>query len=238
MIREAERMDTRRLRTADGMPKTFDGNGKPHQIAQANWHRLKHARRGERSDAYANYVQSLMLLADKTYGATVADKCCTVAAIAMEDCAEQNERGYNVLKDTAALIARILHGDQRRNGTGHFRIPYWADNYRPSMRQRGHPAGSRAHQLHILRHLLLRNALGDRVESIRIRTATLKLTVANLARALPGSRVTPRSVRRYLATLEQQQEILREEVDGRNGRLVIILLPCFDHPRKADKGGQ
>jgi hypothetical protein len=74
-----------------------------------------------------------------------------------------------------------------------------------------------------LRRFLEKNAEGLRVE----RLGKEKLTVALLAKKLKVDRST---VQRYLQILERNGEIGRGQEGGRNGRLVIALLPAFGHP--------
>jgi hypothetical protein len=221
LIRGWEHVDRGRFVGADGMPKTFVGDQQKHKIARANWRRLAEAKPGERSDAYAGLVQSTMLLATDAYGSTPEEKCRTVAAIVIPVCLKATDRDYDVRKDTAAIIAKILHGDAYANGTGHFKIPYWAQAYRPVVRtKKGRPVGDRDKALGRLRRLLNRHATGLRVEEI----GGQKLTIDLLARKLG---VEARSVQRYLSSLEANGEIIRDKVDGRGGRLVITLLPSF-----------
>jgi hypothetical protein len=229
LIRGWRDVDVHRFLDVSGMPQTFSGAGRAGDIARANWTRLQKAKRGERSDAYANFIASLMLLANSQYGSTIEDKCRTVAAIAIELCPKKNEMGsYDVEKDTAAIIGKVLHGDEYRNRSGHFPIPYWAQEYRPARRARGRPVSDQAKQIDRLRNLLNKNAEGNRIEFI----GRQRLTVEFLARKLG---VTERSVQRYLHVLEQGKEIVRDSVGGRNGRLCITFLPAFGHPQGDNK---
>lgn len=214
--------------TTDGMPLIFAGKEVPHQIARANLQRLRHAQKGERSEALANVTQSFMLLADHTYGRTIADKCRTVAAIVIALNPKQGDKGYDAEKDVAALIGHILNADPFVNGRGHFRRPYWANTYCPPRRPRHRPLGDQASQLNALRRLLERCAEGLRVERLPIRQGFEKLTVKALARRL---HVGIRTIRRYLQILETKQEIVRDHVSGRGGRLIVSLTPWFGNGR-------
>lgn len=221
LIRGWQQVDRGHFIGAEGMPKTFVGDKPKHKIARANWRRLMEAKPGERSDAYAGFVQSTMLLATETYGSTPEEKCRTVAAIAIPVCLKASDGDYDVVKDTAAIIAKVLHGDAYTNGRGHFKIPSWAQEYRPVTRTaKCRPTGDRDKALGRLRRLLNCHTTGMRVEEI----GGQKLTIDLLARKLG---VEPRSVQRYLAALEANGEIIRDKVDGRGGRLVITLLPNF-----------
>lgn len=231
VTRGAAAINTRRFRCADGMPRVFQGANQRHLIAQAVWRRLCQAQKGERSEAFANYLQSLALLATDAYGATPDEKWRTIAAIAIQDCPKAREQGYDVEKDTAALIARILHGDPRTDGSGFFRIPFWAKPYTPPVRPRGRPPGRARNQLDALRRFLLRHAEGDRVEYLRTRVGSRPLTVAVIANHLHTS---TRTIQRYLHTLRQQGEIVCETIVGRLGRLIVIFCACFGHARQAE----
>jgi hypothetical protein len=226
LIRGYQEVNTARFRGQGGMPKTFVGTEKRHQIAQDNYRRLKQATKGQRSDAFARYAQSIMFLATLAYGQTIEEICRTVAALLIQDCPKAGEPNYDVEKDTAALIAKILHGDPYRTRPGHFRCPWWATEYRPEVRRSGRPKRDRQGRVARLRRLLNKHAEGMRVEHL----GNEKLTVAGLARRLKVDRST---VQRYLQTLEENREILRDQVDGRNGRLVITLLPAFGHSMSA-----
>jgi hypothetical protein len=141
-IRNWEQVPTARLGCDDGMPKTFCGDERKHRIGQDNWRKLKQARKGERSNYYALYVQSLMMLASSAYGSSAAEKCRTVAALAIADCPKTGEKGYNAERDAAALIGRMLHSDGYSNGRGTFKCPWWASSYQPiAERPRGRPKG-------------------------------------------------------------------------------------------------
>jgi hypothetical protein len=234
ITRGAAAANTRRFRCSDGIPRAFQGTDRRHLIAQAVWRRLQRAQCGERSEAYANYIQSLALLATDAYGMTSDDKWRTIAAIAIQDCPKAGDHGYNVEKDTAAIISRIQHGDPRADGTGFFRIPFWAKPYTPPIRPRGRPHGRARLQLDALRGFFLRHAEGDRVEYLRMRTGPRPLTVAAIAHHL---RISTRTVQRYLHQLRLQSEILCEIVVGRQGRLIVILLPRFAHVRPAETDG-
>jgi len=231
MIRGAEHLDIHRFRCPDGMPKAFQGTARRHQIALAVWRRLKHARKGERSAAYSNYLQSLMLLAPDAYGATLEERCRTIAAIAMEDCPKRDEPNYSVQKDTAALIGRILHGDARSDGSGSFRIPHWAREYTPPGRHRGRPKGGVAAQLEALRRFLLRHAVGDQVDTVMTRHGPRKLTVTIIAAQLD---VSVRTAQRYLHQLRANREILSDVVEGRHGHLIVYFLSRFNHVLESD----
>jgi hypothetical protein len=235
VTRGAAAINTRRFRCTNGMPRSFQGTAQRHVIAQAVWHRLQQGQKGERSEAFANYLQSLALLATDAYGATPDDKWRTIAAIAIQDCPKAGEQGYNVEKDTAAIIGRIQHGDPRTDGSGFFRIPFWAKPYTPPARPRGRPRGRAMAQLNALRRFLLRHADGDRVEYLRTRVGLRPLTIAAIAGHL---RASSRSAQRYLHTLRQQGEIVCETVVGRQGRLIVIFRPCFGHTRLAETNGQ
>lgn len=213
-------VDVTRLLRPDDMPKVFEGDKKPHQIAQRNWWRLKTARKGERSEAYAAFVQSLMLLANRLSGQTLQDKCRVVAAIAITNSPRDDKPRDSIENDTAALIARILHGDAFGDGEKHFLVPSWASEYQPAARPAGRPAKDRQSQLNALRRLIANHAEGDRVEYID----GIKLTVKLLAKRL---RMGERMAQRYLAQLEENGEITRSSVSGRGGRLVIVIQPGF-----------
>jgi hypothetical protein len=165
------------------------------------------------------------LLATAHYGSSIQERYRTIAALAIEDCPKRDQKGYSAEMDIAAILMRIIHGDPRQNG-GHFKIPHWASDYRPATRPAHRPRGDYTTHLQSLRNLLLRYGDGLRIEFLTTQRGHEKLSAAALARHL---KVTPRSVRRYLATLEQQHEILRDQADGRTGQLIITLLPHFGH---------
>jgi hypothetical protein len=227
ITRGAATTNTRRFRCADGMPRAFEGTDQRHKIAQAMWRRLQQAQLHTRSEAYANYIQSLALLATKAYGTTPDDKWRTIAALAIQDSPKATQKGYDVAKDTAAIIGRILHGDPRADGSAFFRIPFWTKPYTPPVRPRGRPRGRVRDQLDALRRFLRNHAEGGRVEYLRTRTGLRSLTVAVIAQQL---HVSHRTAQRYLHQLRQQQEIRCETVVGRQGRLIVIFLAHFDQP--------
>ncbi|NTU82154.1 MAG: HTH domain-containing protein [Chloroflexales bacterium] len=216
LIRGYQTLDIAPLLGPDAMPKVFAGAKQAHQIAQSNWRRLQTAAKGARSELYANYVQSLMLLANGTFGKTLEEKSCTVAAIAIAHCPRTDKPRKHIEHETAALIARMLHGDPYKYRRGHFTIPYWAKEYRPPVRSPGRPRRTQQAQLRKLRTLLFKHAEGDRVEQLDGR----KLTVTLLAKRLG---VEDRTIQRYLAELEADGEISRDHVPGRGGHLVIHL---------------
>jgi hypothetical protein len=225
LIRGYRSVNTARLRDQTGMPKTFGGSEQKHRIAQDNWRRLKNAIKGKRSEALANYIQSLMLLATRDYGTTVEEKCRTVAAIAIEDYPGDEDAVEKTAKDIAALIAKILHNDRHTGREGHFKSPYWASEYRPTERPSGRPRHDRQKQLARLRHILNRNAEGMVVEKL----GKQKLTVTALSKRL---HVEKRTVQRYLADLEVSGEVKRHESSGRGGQLIITLLPDFGREQR------
>ncbi|NTU81114.1 MAG: hypothetical protein HGA45_17320, partial [Chloroflexales bacterium] len=137
LIAVYETVNIARFLGPTGMPKSFAGSKLPHQIAQSNWRRLGTARKGQRSEVYAMYVQSLMLLATSSYGMTTEEKCRTVAAIAITHCPRSDQSREQIANDTAVLIARILHGDPYAHRTGNFLVPAWAAAYQAPVRSRG-----------------------------------------------------------------------------------------------------
>jgi HTH domain len=225
-LRDYKDVDTARFRGADGMPKTFVGTQPKHRIAAANYWRLKRAVKGKRSEALANYAQSVMLLATAAYGSSIEEKCRTVAALVIEDCPERGTKGYNAEKDVAALIARIIHGDPYHSRPGHFLIPFWAADYQPVRRPPHRPRGDRDAQIEALRQLLLKYGDGNRIAYLITRRGREKLTVSLLAKWL---KVSERTVRRYLQQLEANHEIDRDGGKGRGDGLRITLRPCFGH---------
>lgn len=221
LIRGYEGVEISRHLNADGMPKSFEGEEKKHRIAKQNWKKLKTATKGQRSEAFSQLVVSLMLLAPKSYGTSIEEKCTTVAAIAMPHNPRRADKGpEHVEKDTAALIARILHGDPYKSRDGHFPRPYWADSYEVARRSQGRPKGNLQRALGRIRCLLREHIEGDTVEHIRGRKLTVQLLAAKF-------NVEKRTIQRYLAALETQGEIRRQAVPGRDGRLVIEILPGF-----------
>lgn len=79
----------------------------------------------DRSVAYSRFVQSLMLHAIPL-GTTTESRCAMVAAMAIGSGAngKEQDKDYRIERDTAALIAKIIHGDAmepRADGT----IPHW-----------------------------------------------------------------------------------------------------------------
>jgi hypothetical protein len=160
MLRGYADLDVTRFLTAQGMPASFVGGERHHLIAQANWRALCTAPMGERSEAYAGFIHSLMWLAPGTYGSTIEARCRTVAALAIANCPKRDEEHYDAEKDTAALIGKILHGDRRKDGKGHFTTPYWAQDYQPPVRRRGRRKGDGERHLQRLRGFLARHAEG------------------------------------------------------------------------------
>jgi hypothetical protein len=224
VIRGYQMIKTAHLRTKDGMPRSFVGSERKHKIAQQHFARIKSAKTEDRSEALACYIQSLMLLAPSLYGTTIAERCRAVAALALEDCPEGGEQGYDAVRDIAALIARILHGDAYQGHPGHFLVPFWAMDFRPPVRPSHRPKGDQAAKIEALRRLFRQYGEGNRIEYFVIRQRRQKLTVGLLARLLRAGR---RSIRRYLQQLEENKEIFRDWEKGRNGRLIITLLPVF-----------
>jgi DeoR-like helix-turn-helix domain len=242
LIRGHGRVQVAHFLGAGGLPKTFQGKSSVHQIATKHWHALPSASSGERSHGYANVVQALMLLASPTYGTTVAEKCQTVAAIALQVYPVRDEGDYDAEQDTAAIIAKIVHGDPYTNHPGHFLVPYWALEYRPPIPRSpraGRPPGSWKSRVAALRRLLVRNAEGARVEHLTTRRGaiklTVKLTVAAIARQLG---VSVSTARRDLAQLEAQHEIIRDEASGRTGQLIVVLQPFFGHVADGSRPGR
>lgn len=222
-IRGYKEVDSTPHLHATGMPKTFQGTAQKHRIAQKHWDALKRASKGERSDAYARFLTSVVLLATKRYGDSLEEKCRTIAAIAIVHDPRQHDKGLVFVEDdTAALIMRCFHGDPYKNRSGHFPRPYWADGYQVPLRPRGRPQGDRQAKLKRLRRLLRKHLDGDRVEGIDDQKLTNKLLAHHL-------NVTVRTVRDYLAKLEANGEIQREAMHGRGGRQIIHILPMFDN---------
>lgn len=222
LIRGWRDVNTPKFLEAYGMPKAFSGSDRKHLISQSNWRKLQAATKGERSEAVANFLQSLFWVAPISYGASVEERCRTIAAIAIEADPRAKQEGRDIEKDIAALIARILNGDQRQYSNNCFTTPNWALEYQPAPKQaKGRPKGDRYSQIAKLRLLLLKNAEGDEV----YRLGRNKLTVAILGEKLG---VQERTVQTYLATLEQNREIVREQDGGRGGGLKITLMPMFN----------
>lgn len=230
LIRGHEAIDIAPFLDANGMPRIFQGDELKHRIARDNWRRMNDAPKGARSNKYAGYVQSLLLLASKAYGLTIEDKCRTVAAIAIATNPKARDEHYDAIADTAVIIAKILHNDAYTSGTGRFTCPYWADSYQPPVqRPSGRPTGDRQSKLQALRRLLRNNADKMCEEQITLPGGyRVKLTVGVLAQRL---KVTERSVQRYLAELEANDEIVRRQVDGHGGQLLLVLTDSFAHPK-------
>jgi hypothetical protein len=223
VIRGYTAINTTQLRDTNGMPKAFHGKKQGKAIAQAAWRNLRHAEKGQRSNLYARYIQSLMLHANKTFGESIEDKCRTVAALAAEDCAERDEPGYDVTKDTAAIIAKIMHGDPYRYEEGRFFTPYWAQEYRPGKRPASPSHQSKDQTIDRLKQLLWRYTDGHSVSCMDGK----KLTCKRLATKL---NVSERRIQQCLKQLEAQGEIKRIAHPGRGGYLEIRIGPGYRIP--------
>jgi hypothetical protein len=220
VIRGYATIDTTRLRDTNGMPKVFQGNTRGKHIAQQSWRDIRQARRGERSNLYSRYIQSLMLHANQTFGESIEGKCRTVAALAIEDCAERDEPGYDVEKDTAALIAKTLHGDPYRHEEGRFLTPYWAQEYRPRKRSASQSPRAQNHTIERLKQLLWRYSDGHSVTYIHGKPLTVPLLAEKL-------KVSDRQIQKCLKKLEDQKEIVRIPHRGRGGYLEIRIGPNY-----------
>jgi hypothetical protein len=203
-----------------------------------------------RSNAYGAFVQSLMLHAGP-YGGTTEERCKWVAALAIEEGAngKEKDKDYQIVRDTAALIAKILHGDPmnpRTDGTiPEWIIPKWFTSeprpapaappvappvapHAPAHTQPAHrPPGDKAKKIRQLEKLIRRQMLDDSGADGRI-----YYHVPDLADDL---QCKPRSVSNYLQALEQAGKIKRGQIPGRGGRAYFEILPAFWHANNSAK---
>jgi DNA-binding transcriptional ArsR family regulator len=179
-----------------------------------------------RSDAYSQLVQCLMYHATGL-GRDLYERCRTVAAMAIHIGAagKERERTYKIINDTAALIARIIHGDAFLNDPDrHFGIPRWVNTpeipARPALTTQPQPAQRTAHphardrQKNIKRLLRILRKLPIREYGKRY------ISLDELAEWLGLSR---RTIQDYLKEL-RERGIIHSGQDGGNGPLYIIII--------------
>ena len=197
------------------------------EIVRSYYHRL--TTHHDRSAAYAGFLQSLMLHA-WSFGTTREERCRMVAAIAIHTGAagKEDDQSYDIERDTAALIARILAGATYENNEKTFLCPRWATtdatkrarsnetrSTRPfTPKPAGRPTGDRARRV----SKALRTITCIEPDSFGRRF----LEINDLATKLHVSR---RSAQSYVAELRQSGHIRTGQLHG-NGDLYFIV--CGD----------
>jgi hypothetical protein len=146
-----------------------------------------------------------------------------VAAIAIRTGAagKEAEKSYNIERDTAALIAKMTHGDPFERGDGHWAIPSWYKGTQPTQpapqqpkpvtprTAPGRPKGDRQKSItKTLRYLLRHSNDGE-----------WRGTIAELATAI---KVARRTMQSYLHDLQTDDAIAKGQIGG-NGPLIIII---------------
>lgn len=194
-------------------------------------YRAKLRTRADRSAAYGAFVQSLMLNA-AGLGRTTEERCQMVAAMAIAVGAggKEDERTYNIERDTPVLIAKILDGAPmapRADGTiPRWVIPKWYSGEpiapapapaAPAPRPAHRPIGDRAKMVKRLEKLI-RRWLDDNPDG------RIFYYVADIADDLGCS---PRSAQNYLRDLELANKIKRGQRGGAGGRAYLDVLPAF-----------
>lgn len=196
----------------------------------------------DRSKAYGNFVQSLMLHA-AGLGTTVEGRCKVVAAMAIGTGAggKEQDSDYSIERDTAVLIAKIVNGDamvERSDGTiPHWITPRWVNGYvvttsepepEPVKRPAHRPTGDRAKMVKRLEKLI-RRWLEDSP------SGRIYYYAADLADDLGCS---PRSVTNYLADLADAGKIKRGQLGGAGGRAYFDVLPAFWHANNSAQAAE
>lgn len=189
----------------------------------------------DRSTAYGNFIQSLMLHAIPL-GASTEERCAMVAAMAIGTGAngKEQDQDYRVERDTAAIIAKIIHGDRfetpNKDGTyRHWTTPAWVNGAKlppapppePTKRAAHRPAGDKDKQIARFKRILARRWEDDPTGKFFYFADDLDDWGARLG-------VKRRAIQGYLTQLEAQGQIRRGQESGRaGGRPWMIILGAF-----------